>query len=195
MKLHDPAKPSTRNICLQGSPRKQQSLCPGIRIGIANMSTQYDVDIPFSANHNQQAFKLLELPPELLALLESDNAPSYAVLSIVLRYTRLIIRRITINSSPATATTPGYAILSAADKRYQMRQKNTSNPIMILQPSSTFPTEADDAATFIPAPSVTTISKIEDTIELIVQEAETKAPPKVNKWHEKFAKSRAEKKS
>lgn len=66
---------------------------------------------------------------------------------------------------------------------------------MILQPSSTFPTEADDAANFIPTPSVSTISKIEDTIELIVQEAETKAPPKVNKWHEKFAKSRAEKKN
>jgi hypothetical protein len=112
-----------------------------------------------------------------------------------LKYIRLTILRIIINSSPATATTPGYAILCAADKKYQMRQKNTSNPIMILQPSSTFPTEADDAANFIPTPSVSTISKIEDTIELIVQEAETKAPPKVNKWHEKFAKSRAEKKN
>lgn len=75
-----------------------------------------------------------------------------------------------------------------------MRQKNTSNPIMILQPSRAFPTESDDAETFIPVPSVTTVSKIEDTIELILQEAEAKAVPKVNKWHEKFAKSRAEKK-
>lgn len=75
-----------------------------------------------------------------------------------------------------------------------MRQKNTSNPIMILQPSRSAPTESDDAETFIPAPSVTTISKIEDTIELILQEAQAKAVPKVNKWHEKFAKTRAEKK-
>jgi hypothetical protein len=60
----------------------QQSLCPGIYIGIANMPTQYDVDIPFSTSHNQQAFKLLELPPELLALLESENAPSYVALSL-----------------------------------------------------------------------------------------------------------------
>lgn len=76
-----------------------------------------------------------------------------------------------------------------------MRQKNTSNPLMILMPSSTGPTEADDAGTFIPMPSITTIAKIEDTIELILQEAnEKKAPPKVNKWHEKFAKSRLEKK-
>ncbi|RDL30398.1 Uncharacterized protein BP5553_10276 [Venustampulla echinocandica] len=138
------------------------------------MATQYNLDIPFSASHGQQAFKLLELPPELLALLESDNPP-----------------RISIISSPPTATTPGYAVLCTGDKKYQMRQKNTSNPIMVLKPSLTKPTELDDPATFIPQPSVTTTAKIADTIELIVQEAESKAPPKVNKWHEKFAKSRA----
>jgi hypothetical protein len=76
-----------------------------------------------------------------------------------------------------------------------MRQKNTSNPILILKPSSTGPTQADDASAFIPVPSVTTIAKIEDTIELILQEGEAKAQPKVNKWHEKFAKSRIEKKN
>ncbi len=75
-----------------------------------------------------------------------------------------------------------------------MRQKNTSNPIMLLHPSRTVPTESDDAETFISVPSVTTIARIEDTIELILQEAEPKAAPKVNKWHEKFAKSRMEKK-
>lgn len=158
------------------------------------MSTQYDVDIPFSASHNQQAFKLLELPAEILALLESDKPPAFVFSPESSHSKANGINSITITSSPATATTPGYAILSSGDKKYQMRQKNTSNPIMVLQPSTTFPTEADDATNFIPAPSVTTISKIEDTIELIVQEVEPKAAPKVNKWHEKFAKSRLEKK-
>jgi len=67
---------------------------------------------------------------------------------------------------------------------------------MILQPSTTGPTESDDLSTFIPRPSVCAVSKVEDTIELIEQEPEgaAKAPPKVNKWHEKFAKSRMEKK-
>jgi len=41
------------------------------------MATQYTTDIPFSSSHTQQAFKLLELPPELLALLESDDPPTY----------------------------------------------------------------------------------------------------------------------
>lgn len=62
---------------------------------------------------------------------------------------------------------------------------------MVLEPSSTKPTDADDAETFISQPSVTAIAKIEDTIELILQEGEAKAPRKANKWHEKFAKSRA----
>ncbi|KAH8795030.1 hypothetical protein F5882DRAFT_449102 [Hyaloscypha sp. PMI_1271] len=141
------------------------------------MGTQYTTDIPFLSSHHQQALKLLELPPELLALLESDNPPI-----------------LTVTSSAATETTPGYAMLSYGEKRYQMRQKNTSNPILVLKPSSTGPTEADDASTFIPVPSITAIAKIEDTIELILQEGEGKAPPKVNKWHEKFAKSRMEKK-
>ena len=67
---------------------------------------------------------------------------------------------------------------------------------MILQPASTGPTEADNSAAFISQPSICSIAKIEDTIELILQEPEgpEKAPPKVNKWHEKFAKSRMEKK-
>jgi hypothetical protein len=43
--------------------------------GESNMSSQDGTSIPFSASYQQQAFKLLELPPELLALLESDNPP------------------------------------------------------------------------------------------------------------------------
>jgi sister chromatid cohesion protein DCC1 len=75
-----------------------------------------------------------------------------------------------------------------------MRQKNTSNPLMLLKPSQTTPTEADDATTFVPQPSLKSISKVEDTIELLLQqEGAEKAPAKVNKWHEKFAKGRVTK--
>jgi hypothetical protein len=86
--------------------------------------------------------------------------------------------------------TPGYALLCHGEKKYQMRQKNTSNPILILKPSFTGPIEADNPEAFIPVPSITAVAKIEDTIELILQEGGGKALPKVNKWHEKFAKSR-----
>lgn len=43
------------------------------------MASQYTTDIPFTSSHDQQAFKLLELPPELLAPMESDNPPTYAI--------------------------------------------------------------------------------------------------------------------
>lgn len=63
---------------------------------------------------------------------------------------------------------------------------------MLLKPSTTGPLATDDPDTFIPRPSVCTVSTVQDTIELILQDPEgaKKAPPKVNKWHEKFAKGR-----
>ncbi|EKD12382.1 sister chromatid cohesion protein Dcc1 [Drepanopeziza brunnea f. sp. 'multigermtubi' MB_m1] len=140
------------------------------------MATQYTTDIPISSSHTQQAFKLLELPPELLSLLESENPPT-----------------LTITSSTSA---PSYAILTHGTNKYQMRQKNTSNPLLILQPSRTGPTPVDDADGFVSQPSVTAVAKIEDTVELILQEeagpGEKKKDAKVNKWHEKFARSRAE---
>jgi len=54
----------------------------------SKMGTQYTTDIPFSSSHHQQALKLLELPPELLALLESDNPPM-CVHPLLLPSTRL----------------------------------------------------------------------------------------------------------
>jgi len=164
------------------------------------MASQYNVDIPFSASQEQQGFKLIELPPDLLALLESDSPPTWVLSDCKTQLSLLIdCCRLTITSSvpDANANVPAYALLNTGTKAYQIRQKSTSSPLMIIQPSSTGPTETDDAAAFIPQPSLCSIAKIEDTIELILQEPDgpTKAPPKVNKWHEKFAKSRVEKKS
>ncbi|PQE03691.1 sister chromatid cohesion dcc1 protein [Rutstroemia sp. NJR-2017a BBW] len=137
------------------------------------MATQYEYDIPFSATHQQQAFKLLELPPELLALLESDAPPTYARPLSPLRFPK--------EARPSQTK----AHLSVSNgKTYLLRQKNTSNPIMILSPSMTFPSTE--------RPAVTRIASVEDTIELIEKQegAEKEKPVKVNKWHEKFAKSR-----
>ena len=92
-----------------------------------------------------------------------------------------------IRTSPANANSPEFAMLCVGDKKYQMRQKNTSNPIMILKPSSTTPLEEDDADKFIAQPSITAISKIGDTIELILMSDQ---PTKKSKWAEKFSKTR-----
>jgi sister chromatid cohesion protein DCC1 len=97
----------------------------------------------------------------------------------------------TIQTSLATENATEFAMLCVGDKKYQMRQKNTSNPIMILQPATTFPSEEDDVDRFIPQPSITTISKIGDTIELIPVSDQ---PTKKSKWAEKFSKTRPVKK-
>ncbi|RDW80870.1 hypothetical protein BP5796_05568 [Coleophoma crateriformis] len=153
--------------------------------------------IPFSATLSQQAFKLLELPPELLSVLESENPPTLHIRS----------------ETPAS-----HALLHCGEQKYQIRQKNTSNPILILAPSSsTAPVhtqleipeadkeeegegegEGDIAPPGVPIPSIATIAKCEDTLELVpwVDEGGKEGvgkgkEKKVNKWHEKFAKTRS----
>ena len=100
----------------------------------------------------------------------------------------------------SSSTTPSFAFLTSTSitstEKYHMRQKNTSNPIMVLKSCRTGPSQADDASTFVSKPSLARIATIGDTIELVRQQAEgvAKAVPKANKWHEKFARSRGEKK-
>ncbi|KAJ8060217.1 hypothetical protein OCU04_010560 [Sclerotinia nivalis] len=152
------------------------------------MSTQYANSIPFTANHTQQAFKLLELPAELLALLESDTPPTL---------------QISASSHPPhhAHLTISNSVPNSIPKTYILRQKNTSNPLMLLSPSTTQMTEEHDPSSFTPQPSITRISSVEQTIELIEQDQEEgqelakkkEKPAKVNKWHEKFAQSRGTK--
>ncbi|KAF7903204.1 uncharacterized protein EAF01_006253 [Botrytis porri] len=154
-------------------------------------------EIPFTANHTQQPFKLLELPPELLTLLESDVPPTLLLTSSpqLPHHAHLLV-------SPSTSTSTSTTQPPSTKKIYLLRQKNTSNPLMLLSPS----THLSSPST-TPQPSITRIGSISDTIELIEKEEEvisgeandkekepkvTKktATGKVNKWHEKFAKSR-----
>ncbi|TGO37834.1 hypothetical protein BHYA_0088g00310 [Botrytis hyacinthi] len=158
-------------------------------------------EIPFTANHTQQPFKLLELPPELLTLLESDVPPTLLITSSPQppHHAHLLVSPSSTSTSTSTFT----------KKTYLLRQKNTSNPLMLLSPSSTHHSSSTSSTSTPqpqPQPSITRIGSISDTIELIEKEEEIngqendkeKEPEvtkktstgKVNKWHEKFAKSR-----
>jgi sister chromatid cohesion protein DCC1 len=120
--------------------------------------------------------------------------------------------RLYLKSSRPTATGTTQALLTTPSKTYRIQQKNSSNPIMMLLPSdaslSYLQNEAIPAqqagatdnmdldaqigsACALPRPSVCMVATIEDTLELIENdEATVVKPVKVNKWHEKFAKSR-----
>jgi sister chromatid cohesion protein DCC1 len=96
-----------------------------------------------------------------------------------------------VKSTPSTSeTAPAQAILCTPGATYRIQQKNSSNPIMILEPTLS---KEDDQNLGIPVAALKTIAKIEDTLELSKQEGDAApaAPAKVNKWHEKFAKGRA----
>ncbi|KFY16860.1 hypothetical protein V491_05200 [Pseudogymnoascus sp. VKM F-3775] len=142
------------------------------------MSTQDSTSIPLSTGHVHAPYKLLELPPDLLALLESDAPP-------------------TLHLTPGTGTP--HAILTTPAGTYRLQQKNTSNPLMLLRPSISSEIGgdgSDGADTGMARASVCVVARIEDTLELLPCDPATDAAPmkaKAGKWHEKFAASRNKK--
>lgn len=128
------------------------------------LSSQSVAGIPL--NHAPAAaagYRLLELPPELLALLESDNPPA-----------------LRLEPSPTAG------LLKTPDNRtWSLRQKNTSNALILLQASG--PGTGPGGATVL-----STVATLHESVEL-VPEAESAAAPVVaakGKWHEKFGKTR-----
>lgn len=125
------------------------------------LSSQSVTGIPLNHAPSPTAYKLLELPPELLALLESDNPPA-----------------LRLEPSPTAG------LLKTPDnKTWSLRQKNTSNALILLQASG--PDQDGSAA-------VSTVATLHETVEL-VPEAESASAPVVaakGKWHEKFGKTR-----
>ncbi|KAI1266090.1 hypothetical protein F5Y18DRAFT_36812 [Xylariaceae sp. FL1019] len=126
------------------------------------MSTQTDTGVSVSHALDGVAYKLLELPPELLEALESDQPPE------------LILE----SSSPA-------AVLRHGSKSWNLRQKNTSNAIILLKPvHSTTPVDSLTQTHFA------IISTLHDTIELVTESTAPTATTAKGKWHEKFARAR-----
>ncbi|KAH8736517.1 hypothetical protein BGZ61DRAFT_442153 [Ilyonectria robusta] len=122
--------------------------------------------IPVRHIPDDAGYRLIELPPELVSLLESDNAPV-----------------LTIEASDTSA------LLKTPNKTYALRQKNTSNALMILTPCAT-----PDS----PEQGIAIVSTIRETVELEV--VPDKAPGAASgglkntgskgKWHERFGKNR-----
>ncbi|KAK1834245.1 hypothetical protein QBC39DRAFT_379797 [Podospora conica] len=119
---------------------------------------------PRSGSSSLVGYKLLELPDELVALLESDNPPT-----------------LTLTPSPTVGLlrTPG-----PDGKTYSLRQKNTSNALILLEPVSV-PGQDGTAAAALRA-----FATVHETVELVPEAGEVPAVVKRGKWHEKFARGR-----
>ncbi|KAF2671816.1 hypothetical protein BT63DRAFT_411162 [Microthyrium microscopicum] len=80
-------------------------------------------ELPFALAHEQAAFRLLELPDELLALLTSEHPPT------------LQIKSKGTHNDQASSSTNSFAVLCTDSKTYQIRQVQTSNSLHIVQQS------------------------------------------------------------
>ncbi|KAK6948607.1 hypothetical protein Daesc_010377 [Daldinia eschscholtzii] len=128
------------------------------------MPSQREAAIQLNHAPDGVGYKLLELPPELLALLESDTPPI-----------------LTLESSTNSA------VLKNGTQSWGLRQKNTSNALILLKTSEEITTSSSE----VPEASLNAISTIHDTIELVPElAASTTAPVARGKWHEKFARGR-----
>ncbi|KAL2177693.1 uncharacterized protein P884DRAFT_259317 [Thermothelomyces heterothallicus CBS 202.75] len=134
------------------------------------MSTQDTGSIPLSHAPDGTGYKLMELPPELLELLQGQDPPT-----------------LTLHPSPTAA------LLETPSSTYSLRQKNTSNALILLAPSSASSGgETADDGRPPAAVGLDTIATLHETIELVPEEGNTATPaPKARgKWHEKFGRGR-----
>ncbi|KAI1767275.1 hypothetical protein GGR53DRAFT_482802 [Hypoxylon sp. FL1150] len=127
------------------------------------MSSQKENGIPLLHAPDGVGYKLLELPPELLALLESEDPPI-----------------LTLESSTNSA------IIKSGTQSWGLRQKNTSNALMLLKSSE----GTTPASSQIASPSLRAIATVHDTIELVPESSAKTAPVARGKWHERFARGR-----
>ncbi|ODA77850.1 hypothetical protein RJ55_06452 [Drechmeria coniospora] len=127
------------------------------------MSSQNE-GIPLHLRPHDAGYRLIELPPELESMLESETAPV-----------------LTLESSDTSA------VLKTPSKSYTLRQKNTSNSLILLSSPS---------SSSSPEPGLSAIVTIHETVELdpIPDTPANQAPLKDTgsrgKWHEKFGKGR-----
>ncbi|EFX06145.1 hypothetical protein CMQ_4214 [Grosmannia clavigera kw1407] len=126
--------------------------------------------IPFISAPDGSGYRLLELPADLVA---EGSSPWYLH---------------TDSSGMARLRT-------AQGKTYALRQKNTSNALMLLSVRANAVDATDETA--LPRPGVAIAATVHETVELLEVAAETTVPapaPKVvpsrGKWHEKFGKTR-----
>ncbi|POR31759.1 Uncharacterized protein TPAR_08032 [Tolypocladium paradoxum] len=127
------------------------------------MSSQ-NQGIPLHHQPHDAGYRLIELPMEVQSLLESATAPV-----------------LTLEESDTSA------ILRTPDSSYHLRQKNTSNALLLLAPQTSSPP---------PEQGLSAISTIHETVELDVipdhpiNTAPLKDTGSRGKWHEKFGRDR-----
>ncbi|KAF1838077.1 sister chromatid cohesion protein-like protein Dcc1 [Decorospora gaudefroyi] len=112
------------------------------------MATQQDEGgVPFSVAHQHQHFRLLELSPEIVELVDAPNPP-------------LLFIKSQAPSPTASDAKPAYAVLCTPNKTFQLRQVQTSNSLFVTQPA------LEAHGNEIPIPATRAIASCTATLEL-----------------------------
>jgi sister chromatid cohesion protein DCC1 len=125
-----------------------------------------DQGIPLRHQPDDVGYRLIELPPDLEHLLESDTAPV-----------------LTLESSATSA------ILRTPDKAYSFRQKNTSNALILLSAVPSSESEPGQSLT-----AISTIHETVELDPYHERDASTAGSARTTgskgKWHERFGRNR-----
>ncbi|KAK7608299.1 sister chromatid cohesion protein Dcc1 [Phyllosticta paracitricarpa] len=115
------------------------------------MSTQELPGVPFALAQDQQNFRLLELPQNLLDLLSSPNPPLLHIKS----------KPAPPTNNPLVQQKQNYAVLCTPSETFQLRQVHTSNSVLLTQPviSPASPHE-------IPVPAISAVAKCGALLEV-----------------------------
>ncbi|ROT42908.1 hypothetical protein SODALDRAFT_319481 [Sodiomyces alkalinus F11] len=134
------------------------------------MSSQDNAGIRLDFAPDGRNYRLFELPPELESLLQSPTAP-------------VLYLKQPENESSAVLT-------NVQGKTYTLQQKNTSNSLLLLTPSSTtsHPSQPGES-TQTTHHGLTAVAALHETIELVTQ-APTAEQKARGKWHERFGRNR-----
>ncbi|MCJ1465876.1 hypothetical protein MMC07_004495 [Pseudocyphellaria aurata] len=115
------------------------------------MPGQDDLVISFEISHEQQSFRLLELPPALLDLITSANPPSLSLKSGV------------VSDQNALSPASSHAVLCTNDQTFHVRQVQSSNSVYLVQPRKSFRQNEPQLA----ETAVEAVARCASTLELI----------------------------
>ncbi|KID85391.1 Sister chromatid cohesion protein DCC1, partial [Metarhizium majus ARSEF 297] len=115
-------------------------------------------------NPDSSGYRLLELPPDLVNLLESDTAPV-----------------LTLESSDSST------VLRTPSKTYNLRQKNTSNGLYLLAPHS--PSDLPDQELAVISTIHETV-ELDVVPEMPARQDKLADTGSRGKWHEMFGRGR-----
>ncbi|KAF4471079.1 Sister chromatid cohesion DCC1 [Fusarium albosuccineum] len=124
--------------------------------------------IPIAHNPTSANYRLIELPPDVQSLLESDSPPV-----------------LTLESSDSSA------LLKTPSKTYAFRQKNTSNAIMLLSPTpSTSETPEQGISIISTIRETVELETVPDKAAAGASGGAPKSTGSKGKWHERFGRNR-----